>query len=134
MQAVTNLIQSKILGACLARPLDVNDSGQVKCIIQEDLVTADDCGPGRIDLGLQGGKRLCQICQEGDGQDGRRVDVLGTNLETCATFTNDYWRYLPGEQTGTECPATGKVESVGAAIPEAGSTVSLECLSRVGEE
>jgi len=134
MQAITNLIQAKVLGACLARPLDINESGQVKCIIQEETVTADDCGPGRIDLGLVNGHRLCQICQEGDGQPGRIVDELGTNLQACAGFTQDYWRYLPGPETGTECPATGKVEFVGAAVPEAGSTVSLECLSRVGEE
>jgi hypothetical protein len=136
MQAITNLIQSKVLGACLARPLDISDSGQVKCIIQEELTTADDCDAGRIDLGLQGGKRICQICQEGDGESGRLVDELGTDLSPCARYnqSGDFWRYLPGDQTDNECPATGKVEFAGEAVPLPGSTVSLECLSRVGEE
>ena len=136
MQAITSLIQSKVLGACLARPLNVNESGQVKCIIQEELVTADPCDSGRIDLGLVSGHRLCQICQEGDGQD-RLVDELGTDLLPCAGFagpSGSYWRYLPGDQTGGECIATGKVEFIGRAVPGPGSTVSLECLSRVGEE
>jgi hypothetical protein len=81
------------------------------------------------------GHRLCQICQEGDGESGRLVDELGTDLSPCARFNDsgDYWRYLPGDQA-TDCPATGKVEFVGEAVPLPGSTVSLECLSRVGEE
>ena len=136
MEAITSLIQSKVLGACLARPLDINENGQVKCIIQEETTNADACEAGRIDLDLVNGHRVCQICQEGDGESGRLVDELGTDLSPCAPFngSGDFWRYVPGEDVPTECPATGKVEFLGAAVPGPGSTVSLECLSRVGDE
>ncbi|MBI2893448.1 MAG: hypothetical protein HYY06_07835 [Deltaproteobacteria bacterium] len=135
MRAITSLIQSKVLGACLARPLDPNASNQVRCIVQETLTTSDDCPPGRIDLGVTGEQRRCQICQKGDGEGDRTRDELGQDLTECSRFnaSGDYWEYVPGDQSA-DCPSTGKVNFQGSAVPLAGSVVHLECLSKVGDE
>jgi len=135
MQAIADLIAEKIDEACLARPLDVSETGQVQCIIQEQMATADPCGPGRIDLQLDGeGHRICQICQEGDGLPGRLVDELNTDLEPCAPFneSGDFWRYVPAE-AAPDCEGRPKIEFRGGSIPGPGSTASLECLSQIGQ-
>jgi hypothetical protein len=129
MEAITKLISTRVEQACVARPLVANGDGQVACIVQEQLATTEPCGPGRIDKGVLNGKRLCQICQQGDGVT-RMEDELGTRLDDCGPTngTGDFWRYDPTPAEG--CP-DGRVAFEGATVPGEGSTAYLECLSAI---
>jgi hypothetical protein len=137
LEAITRLVESKVFGECLARPLDVHPiRDQVQCILREETASAGACLPGRIDLGLAGSRRLCQICQEGDGLEGRETDDGGTDVRSCGPFNaqGHFWRYLSGAETGGQCPDTGKVEFVGDATPLRGATVTLKCRPHVVTE
>ena len=131
MEAISRLIQKQFDGACLARPLERNRDGQVACRVVETLATADACPAGRLDLGLQGGRRVCQVCQLGDGETGNERDVLGNDLSPCApdVAAGHYWHYAE-DATGCE---DGGIVFEGDAVAVAGSQVDLECLSSVDE-
>lgn len=123
MEAITSLIQSKVLGACLARPLQVVED-QVDCVIRETFADDRECGAGRIDRGVLNGRRECRLCQRGDGAG--PADENGPDLSQCASSneSGDYWEYVPA---ASDCPATGKVSFLGMAVPLPGSAVRLEC-------
>jgi len=131
MEAISRLIQKQFDGACLARPLERDHDGQVACRVVETLQTADACPPGRVDLGLRAGQRVCQVCQQGDGAPGNERDALGTDLRPCVpdVATGSYWRYA---EDANGCAAGGIVFE-GDAVAIAGSRVDLECLSSVDE-
>jgi len=129
MEAISSLIQKQFDGACLARPLDRDEDGQVACRVIETLDGSGDCPRGRVDLGLHAGQRTCQVCQQGDGSPGNESDELGTDLRPCAAAVADghFWRY---EEDAPGCDA-GRVVFEGDAMAVEGSEVDLECLSTV---
>lgn len=131
MEAISRLIQRQFDGACLARPLTRDDDGQVDCRVVETLAGAGECPAGRIDLGLDAGRRVCQVCQQGDGARGNEHDALGTDLRPCAASVaaGHSWHYAE-DRAG--CDAGG-ILFEGDAVALAGSAVDLECLSRVDE-
>jgi hypothetical protein len=129
MEAISRLIQKQFDGACLARPLQRDGDGQVVCRVIETLDGAEACPRGRVDLGLERGRRVCQVCQEGDGSLGNRVDALGTDLSPCAAdvAAGHYWHYV---EDAPDC-AAGRVVFEGDSVALEGSEVDLECLSTV---
>jgi hypothetical protein len=123
MEAITSLIQSKVLGACLARRLEIVGD-QVNCVIRETLVDDRECLAGRIDRGVVDGRRECRLCQRGDGV--VADELWPADLSQCAAFneSGDYWEHIPAS---SDCPATGMVQFVGMAVPLPGSHVRLDC-------
>lgn len=132
MEAISRLIQKQFDGACLARSLDRDADGQVACRVLETLDDDRACPPGRVDLGLSDeGLRVCQVCQEGDGEPGNLVDGVGTDLRGCAddVAAGHSWHYV---DDAPDCDA-GRIAFLGDAIAREGSDVHLECLSAVDE-
>jgi hypothetical protein len=135
-RAITRLIASKVRGACLARPLvgpngvPLADGEHADCIVRETLTDNGSCGPGAFEVGTDGGKTVCQVCQAGDGTDPYTVDSLGNNLTPCAG-SSAYWQYTT---TDENCSGAGKVEFNEAAEPPDGAIIDLECLSEVTAE
>jgi len=122
-------------GVCLARYL-VGPGGiplatgeHADCIVRETLADTGSCPGGGFEIGTdsESGGAVCQVCQQGDGEDPYLVDSLGTDLRPCAG-SEAYWLYTTEAE---ECPSAGKVEFMAGAVPAAGSVVRVECLSEV---
>jgi hypothetical protein len=138
VRAITRLIGSKVQGACLARPL-VGPGGvplatgeHADCIVRETLVDNGGCPAGRFEVGTDAetGGTICQVCQQGDGEDPFLVDSLGTDLSPCAG-SSAYWFYTTEDE---ECLGAGKVEFTEGDESPAGARIRLECLSEVTGE
>jgi hypothetical protein len=133
MAAIQRLITRQLDEVCLARPLEgpggvpVRAGEHAECVVRETLTDSRDCGPGRIEVGEDDGRTVCQVCQAGDGEDGHLIDAEGRSLEACAGSA-DYWIYSTGD---SNCDS-GRIEFTAGATPENGSEVLLQCLTSIG--
>jgi len=127
-RAISNVIGRAIPGTCL--PVVVLEGGDqlatgqhADCVVLEMLPGASSCAGGRIDRGQDDGSRICQVCQQGDGDAGFETDFRGESVSACAG-ESAHWFYTTEDDT---CGSRGKIEFTGGDEPPAGTTLRVEC-------
>jgi hypothetical protein len=127
-RAISNLIGRALPGTCLPVPLlggetPLATGEHADCVLLESFVDAEPCPYGRIDRGLDDGRRVCQVCQQGDGADPYERDWRGESVAACAG-SSAYWYYTTEDEG---CGGRGKVEYTEGDEPPAGSRLRVEC-------
>ncbi len=129
VRAITRNIGRTMRAGCLAQPLTGPDGDPLAtgehadCVLVERLADDGSCQPSRIDRGLEEGRRVCQLCQQGDGEALFETDFRGESVAACP-LPGPLWFYTTGDP---DCGDRGKIEiSTGDQFPP-GSTLRLEC-------
>ncbi len=129
VRAVSRVIGRTMRGACLSlqiagasgAPLATGEHAD--CALLERLPDDGSCPAGRIDRGLDGGQRVCQVCQQGEGEAPYETDFRGESLAACAG-RSAHWFYTTEDP---DCAGRGKIEFTDGDEPTSGSILRLEC-------